>query len=71
MTLIGFVIDVSSPTGVVPWVDTGNQAITRTEFFNGVSAPTLNNAGVPVTGTLVRVIYDRNTNFILQARLED
>lgn len=69
ITLLGFLLDVSSPTDTPQWVDVNGLGISRTEFFNAV-APA--NPGPPaVAGTLVKVIFDTGANTVRQAELED
>jgi len=67
--LLGFDLDVSNPTDTPQWVDTNDQAITRTAFFNAVTPA---DVGPPATaGTLVKVIF-RETDFLVrQVELED
>jgi hypothetical protein len=69
ITLLGFSLDVSNPTDGSPFVDVNGQSITRGAFFNAVTPATTNEAGIPVPGTLVKVIFDTGT--VRQAELED
>ena len=72
VTLLGFAIDVSNPIDAPKWVDVNGQAITTlAAFLNAVSPATTNAAGVSVPGTLVKVIFDSQTNAVRQAELED
>ena len=71
MTLLGFVIDVSNPTGLPPFADIDEEPLTRTEFFDAVSPLALNNASVPETGTLVKVTFDEFTDAVSQAEIQD
>ena len=69
ITLLGFVLDVSSPTDTPPWVDVNGLGISRTAFFNAVVPA---NAGPPaVAGTLVKVIFNAGANTVRQVELED
>ncbi|HEY7675379.1 MAG TPA: hypothetical protein VH867_09195, partial [Burkholderiales bacterium] len=67
ITLLGFLLDVSNPTD--GFVDVNGQSITQGAFFNAVVPATTNEAGIPVPGTLVKVIFDTGT--VRQAELED
>lgn len=71
VTLLGFAIDVSNPTGTPPWAGIDEQALTRTQFFDAISPPTVNPAGVTVPGTLVKVTFDEVTNLVRQVEIED
>jgi hypothetical protein len=71
LTLLGFTINVSDPTGLPPWSDVDGESLSRTEFFDAVSAPTINPANVLVPGTLVKVTFDELTDFLSQASIED
>lgn len=69
ITLLGFVLDVSNPTDVPPWVDINDQSISRSQFFTAVTPAS---PGPPaVAGTLVKVIFNDGTNTVRQAELED
>ena len=69
ITLLGFSIDVSAPTDTPnQWVDTSDNPISRTAFFNAVTPA---NPGPPaVAGTLVKVTFN-NDDTARQAELED
>ena len=71
LTLLGFTINVSNPTGLPPWSDIDGQALSRTEFFDAVSPPTINPANVLVPGTLVKVTFDEVTDAVKQAEIQD
>ncbi len=71
ITLLGFVLNVSNPTAFPQWVNVNDQGISRTTFFDTVTAPSTNAAGVPVPGTLVKVIFNDGTNSVRQAEIED
>jgi len=71
ITLLGFPLDVSKPTDILPFVDVNGQSITRGAFFTAVAPAATNEAGIPVPGTLVKVIFDDGTNAVRQAELED
>jgi Domain of unknown function (DUF5666) len=69
ITLLGFVLDVSSPTDNQPYVDINDQPISRTAFFNAVTPAS---PGPPaVAGTLVKVIFNPGANTVRQVELED
>ncbi|MGB5081685.1 MAG: DUF5666 domain-containing protein [Burkholderiales bacterium] len=71
ITLLGFSLDVSNPTDTPnQWVDINDLPITRTAFFNAVTAATTNAAG-SVPGTLVKVIFDTPGTTVRQAEIED
>jgi hypothetical protein len=72
ITLLGFSLDVSNPTDTPDkWLDVNDQGISRTAFFNAVTAATTNAAGISVPGTLVKVIFDSPASAVRQAELED
>ena len=71
ITLLGFVLNVSNPSDFPQWVNAVDQGISRTTFFDTVTAPSTNAAGVPVPGTLVKVIFNDGTNAVRQAEIED
>jgi hypothetical protein len=72
ITLLGFSLDVSNPTDTPnQWVDTNDLPLTRTAFFNAVTAATTNAAGISVPGTLVKVTFDSGASTVRQAELED
>lgn len=72
ITLLGLTpIDVSNPTDVTPYRDVNDLPLTRTAFFNAVTPATTNAAGVPVAGTLVKVIFDDGSSTVRQVELED
>ncbi|HSU75974.1 MAG TPA: hypothetical protein VLI89_02835, partial [Burkholderiales bacterium] len=72
VTLLGFAINVSNPMDTPQWVDMNGQAImTLAAFLNAVTSETTNTAGVPVRGTLVKVIFDAATNSVRQAEIEN
>jgi hypothetical protein len=52
-------------------VDVNDVSITKAAFFNAVTPATTNAAGIPVPGTLVKVIFNDGTNTVRQAELED
>jgi hypothetical protein len=70
ITLLGFLLDVSNPTDNPPYKDVNDQPITRTVFFNTVTAATTNTAG-SVPGTLVKVIFNDGLTTVRQAEIED
>ena len=72
ITLLGFALDVSNPTDTPnQWVDINDQPLTRTAFFNAVTPPTTNAAGISRPGTLVKVIFNDGANTVRQVELED
>jgi len=71
ITLLGFALDISNPTDTPQYEDLSATPLTRTAFFNAVTAATTNAAGVSVPGTLVKVILDSVTNAVRQVELED
>ena len=71
VTLLGFLLDVSSPTDTPPWQDVNDQGISRTAFFNAVTPATTNAAGISRPGTLVKVIFDTPGTTVRQVELED
>jgi hypothetical protein len=70
ITLLGFVLDVSSPTDTPQYVGVSGQQISRTEFFNTVTPATSNAAG-SVPGTLVKVIFNTPGTTVRQVEIED
>jgi hypothetical protein len=70
ITLLGFALDVSNPTDTPQYVDMNDQPITRTVFFNTVTAATTNAAG-SVPGTLVKVIFKEGLTTVRQVEIED
>jgi hypothetical protein len=72
ITLLGFSLDVSNPTDTPQWVDiTGQPILTLAAFLNAVTPATTNSAGIPVPGTLVKVIFNSGLTTVRQAELED
>jgi uncharacterized protein DUF5666 len=71
ITLLGFSLNVSAPTDTPPYVDLNGAGISQTAFFSAVTPATTNSAGVPVPGTLVKVIFDSGATTVRQAELED
>lgn len=72
ITLFGFSLDVSNPTDTPQWVDIAGQPIfTLAAFLNAVTPATTNSAGIPVPGTLVKVIFNTGLTTVRQAELED
>ena len=71
ITLLGFVLNVSNPTDFPQWVNVNDQGISRSMFFNIVTAPTTNAAGVSIPGTLVKVIFNDGTNTVREVEIED
>jgi hypothetical protein len=71
ITLLGFALDVTAPTDTPPFVDVNDQSISKTAFFNAVTAAGTNSAGVSVPGTLVKVIFNDGANTVRQVELED
>lgn len=70
ITLLGFLLDVSSPTDNPPYKDVNDLPITRTVFFNTVTPATTNAAG-SVPGTLVKVIFNDGLTTVRQVEIED
>ena len=70
ITLLGFLLDVGNPTDNPPYKDVNDQPITRTVFFNTVTAATTN-AGGSVPGTLVKVIFNDGLTTVRQVEIED
>lgn len=72
ITLLGLPpIDISNPTDTPQWVDVNDQPIlSLAAFLNAVTPATTNSAGIPVPGTLVKVIFDA-ANLVGQAEIED
>jgi len=69
LTLLGFPIDVGTPTDSPPYVDVNNQPLTQAQFFAAVSPA---NPGPPaVAGTLVKIIFSANGNDVNQVELEN
>jgi hypothetical protein len=71
ITLLGFSLNVSSPTDTPPWQDVNDQGISRTAFFNAVTPATTNAAGISRPGTLVKVIFNDNLSTVRQVEIED
>ena len=71
ITLLGFVLNVSAPTDTPPYKDVNEAGLTRTAFFNAVSPAGTNAAGLPVPGTLVKVIFDTPSTNVRQVEIED
>jgi len=72
ITLLGFPIDVNNPLDTPQWQDGNGQPIlTLAAFLNAVMPATTNAAGVPVRGTLVKVVFDTGTNSVRQAEIEN
>lgn len=69
LTLIGLPVDVGSPTD--GYRDVNDAPISQAQFFNIVSPPTVNPAGISVPGTLVKVVFDENTNAVKEVEIED
>ncbi len=70
ITLLGFVLNVSSPTDTPPYKDLNDQPLTRTAFFNAVT-PATTTGGISRPGTLVKVIFVDGSNTVRQVELED
>ncbi len=68
ITLLGFLLNVSVPTD--GYKDVNDQPITRTVFFNTVTAATTN-AGGSVPGTLVKVIFNDGLTTVKEVEIED
>jgi hypothetical protein len=71
ITLLGFSLNVSSPTDTPQWQDVNDQGISRTAFFNAVTPATTNAAGISRPGTLVKVIFNDGASTVRQVELED
>ena len=69
LTLLGFAINVGSPTDSVPYQNIDESPMTSTAFFNAVVPA---NPGPPsVAGTLVKVRFDTPQSTVKQVELED
>jgi len=69
LTLLGFAINVGSPTDSVPYQNINESPMTSTAFFNAVVPA---NPGPPsVAGTLVKVRFDTPQSTVKQVELED
>ena len=72
LTLLGFAINVASPTDNPPFRNFNDEPMTRDAFLNAVTPAGTNTAGVSVPGTLVKVIFVEGVNdTVRQAELED
>jgi len=72
ITLLGFQVDISNPSGTPQWVDINGQPIaTLTEFLNAVTPATTNAANLPVPGTLVKLTFDTPATAVRQVEIED
>ena len=69
LTLIGLPVDVGFPTD--GFRDVNDAPLNQTQFFSIVSPPTVNPAGITVPGTLVKVVFDENTNAVREVEIED
>jgi hypothetical protein len=71
LTLLGIPADVATANDNPPFKNIDGSAMTQSAFLNAVTPATTNAAGVSVPGTLVKVIFDSQTNAVRQAELED
>lgn len=69
LTLLGFAVDVSAPTD--GYRDINDALISQAQFLSIVSPPTVNAAGLTVSGTLVKLTFDEITNLLREAEIED
>lgn len=69
LTLLGFPIDVSAPQDIPPYQDVNDNELTRDEFFLQVTPATTNAQGLPVPGTLVKIVFEGTA--VHQAQIED
>jgi cytochrome c-type biogenesis protein CcmE len=70
ITLLGFAIDVSSPSDN-PGYQGLNGPLSRTDFFNTINAAGVNSAGIPQPGTLVKVTFDSGASSVKEVEIED
>jgi hypothetical protein len=68
LTLLGFSVDVGTAND---FENIDGSPMTLSAFLNAVTPATTNAAGVSVSGTLVKVVFDSGTNAVRQAELED
>ena len=71
LTLLGFPIDVGTANDNPPFENIDGSPMTLPAFLNAVTPATTNAAGVSVSGTLVKVVFESGTNAVRQAELED
>lgn len=69
LTLLGFQIDVSAPQDIPPYQDVNDNELTRDGFFRQVTPATTNAQGLPVPGTLVKIVFEGTA--VHQAQIED
>jgi len=70
ITLLGFAVDVSSPTDSQPYQGL-NGPLSQTDLFNAVTPAGVNAAGVPEAGTLVKVTFNTGLATVQQVEIED
>jgi len=70
ITLLGFPIDVSTPSDN-PGYQGLNGPLTRTAFFQTITAAGVNSAGIPQPGTLVKVTFDSGASTVKEVEIED
>ena len=70
ITLLGFAINVST-TSDNPGYQGLNGPLSRTAFFNTITAAGVNSAGISVPGTLVKVTFDLGASTVKQVEIED
>jgi hypothetical protein len=70
VTSLGFTIDVSMPSDN-PGYQGLNGPLTRTAFFQTITAAGVNSAGIPQPGTLVKVTFDSGASTVKEVEIED
>jgi hypothetical protein len=68
ITLLGFAIDVSSPSDGYQGL---NGPLSKTGFFNTINAAGANSAGIPQPGTLVKVTFNSGLATVKEVEIED
>jgi hypothetical protein len=70
ITLLGLPVNVATPTDS-PGYQGLNGPLTRTAFFQTITAAGINSAGIPVPGTLVKVTFDSGASTVKEVEIED
>jgi hypothetical protein len=70
IALLGATVNVSAPTDN-PGYQGLNGPLTRTAFFNTITAAGVDSAGIPHPGTLVKVTFDSGASSVKEVEIED
>lgn len=70
ITLLGLAINVATPSDN-PGYQGLNGPLSRTDFFNTITAAGVNSAGIPQPGTLVKVTFDSGAATVKEVEIED